>query len=79
MLANVVHIKTIGHVVKNTKSPILAKYGVIHTLKCPNNPGEHDTNSNNYLKLTISLKIKYYSMPVEKDNKAKKKQMDTPI
>ena len=65
MQANVVHITAIGHVVKNTKLPILTKYGIIHTFKCPKNPGEQDTNSNNYLKLTISLMFKYYSMPTK--------------
>ena len=51
--------------VKNTKLPILAKYGIIHSLKSPQNPGEQDTNNNNYLKLTISLVLRYYSMPTK--------------
>ena len=73
MLADIAHRTTIAHVVENTKLPILAKYSIIHTLKCPKNNGEQDSNSYNYLKLVISLMFKYYSMPT-KITKQKKKR-----
>ena len=76
-MANVVHITTSGHMVKNTKLPILGKYGIIHSLKCPKNPGEQDTNSNSYLKLTISLMFKYYSMSAKITNQKKKTKTKT--
>ena len=78
LLANVVQITTIGPLVKDTTLPILAKYSIIRTLKCSKISMEQDTNSNNYLKLTIFIKLKYYSMS-RKITKQKKKQMDTPI
>ena len=62
MLANTIHITTIGHVIKDTKLPILAKYSIIQALKCQKNYEEQDLNSKSYLKVTIPLMLEHSSM-----------------
>ena len=57
--------------IKNTKLPILAKYSIVHALKCQQKSlGNKTPNSKNYLQLTISLMFEHSSMPT-KINKAK--------
>ena len=52
LLANIIHITTIRHVIKDTKLPILAKYSIIYALKCQEKPGEQDPNSKSHVKLS---------------------------
>ena len=77
MLANIIHITTIRHVIKDTKLPILAKYSIMHALKCQEKPGEQDLNSKSHLKL--STPYVWALLHAEQDHEAKYKQFDTPI